>query len=422
MKTALRLLLMILLFTLSFLDSSRAENHDVQAVRTKYLEEMHKESKLSYVNAPSVSAPYAVGGLSDEALEAALGSVNFIRYLAYLEPLELDSALTDAAQHGAVLMAANASLSHFPEQPDDMEDSFYLIGSQAAASCNLASFNWSEDDLLIQAANQFSRDDGEGNREILGHRRWLLYPGMKYTGFGLAQDAQGRSYAAMYVMDDSRAEADYDLIAWPSAGAFPAEYLTADTPWSVSFNPDIYDLQASCPRVTLTEQSCGAEFVFDEILEDVQGEKYFLIASGRYGDGPAYVFHPDLSEYNELMYGYQQNQVWTVRIEGMILLGGSPAETVEYTVSMISLTPIDPAAVEILPREIIISAGQTAELTAQVIPTWADDLSLTWESENEDIAVVDENGVVTGVKAGACGIFARSANGRYDRIEVTVTE
>lgn len=422
MKDKLMTITIILLFCCAIFDVSGAEEHDVQEVRTKYLENLHKEVCDVYINEPSVSAPYSAGTLSRETLNAALGAVNFVRYIAYLEPVELDDTLISTAQHGAVLMAANGELSHAPEQPEDMEDDFYSLGNLAAASCNLAAFNWDEDGLLSRAVEEFSRDDGAGNREILGHRRWLLYPGMLYTGFGLAQDEQGRDYVAMYVMDDSRSDMEYDTIAWPSRGSFPAEYMTTETPWSIFPNPDVYDLYRSEPRIILSESVSGAEFLFDSPQENAQGEQYFVVASGRYGDGPAYIFHPDLSEYNELAYGYQQNQVWTVRLEGMILSDGSAADAIEYVVRMISLTPIDPAAVEIYPRAQTLRIGETAALTARVIPDWADDLSVTWYSGDEEIASVDEKGAVTGVKAGKCVVTARSVNGRYDEIEITVTE
>ena len=419
-----KLLLCCMIFLLLNPANFRAkalEERSKEAVRQKSLSVLHKNIQTVYGGEPSSSAPHAAGSLSEEAAEAALAEVNFIRYLAGLSPVEIDPSLQSLAQHGAVLMAAGGELSHSPEKPSDMDQAFYEQGAEAAASCNLIMLNWFEEGILSEAVRQFASDDGEGNRYVLGHRRWLLYPGMKYTGFGLAQDADGRSYAAMYVLDESSEDAGYDMILWPSAGAFPAEYMNVETPWSVSLNPEIYDLDKSALRIVMTEETTGAQFVFDTMEEAPSDEnQYFVLGGGRMGDGPAYIFRPDLSEYDALMYGYSQNQVWTVEITGVFLKDGTLAEPIIYTVQMISLEPIEPSAVEISVREITLKAGETAPLSASVIPDWADDLSIIWRSSDEEIAVIDENGLLTAKKAGKCKVAAESVNGRYDEIEVTV--
>lgn len=422
MRKLLLLCLIFLLFAGAVPAASGEERRTADDLRARYLENLNKKISAVYVNGPSSANPYEAGVLTDEAIEAAVSEANFIRWLAGLDELETDAGLNALAQHGAVLMAANKSLSHSPEQPADMPDDFFKMGEAAAASCNLAMFNWAEEDLLNQAVVQFSRDDTGANRYILGHRRWLLYPAMKYTGFGLAQDEDGRSYAAMYVMDESNGKAEYDLICWPSGGAFPAELMSADTPWSVTPNPEIYDLERTSPRIVMTEETTGAEFVFEIMTEEAAGDQYFVLGGGRFGGGPTYIFRPDLSAYDRLMYGYSQNQVWTVRLDGMILKNGAPAGPIEYTVEIASLTPISPAAVEIMPREMTVRIGEEAYLSAQVIPDWADDLSVVWSSSDESIASVGPDGRVRGIGKGTCLVIAEAVNGKKDEVGITVTE
>lgn len=424
MKNVLKCFPMILLFLMVIMPSAGAGTRSKEALRAEYSWVLHKYGGDAYVNEPSTEAPYSAGEPAEALLDAALSEANFIRSLAGLAPLELHEELNRLSQHGAVLMAANGTLSHSPEKPADMDGEFYETAAEAAASCNLILFNWSGEGLLNEAVRQFSMDDGEINRAVLGHRRWLLYPGMRYTGFGMAQDADGRTYAAMYVMDDS-VECDYDLICWPSEGAFPAEYMKAETPWSVSPSPAVYDLMASEPRISMKEETTGAFFDFGGMIcepsdRDTASGQYFVLGGGRYGDGPAYIFRPGLEEYDSLMYGYQQNQVWTVRLEGMVYADGSAAPAVEYTVEMASLTPIDPAAVEIQPRALTLRAGESAFLSAQVVPDWADDLTVVWSTDNASVASVDETGRVTAEGAGTCGITAQAVNGRSDCITVTV--
>lgn len=413
--------MIFLLLNLANFPAKAEEMRTRTMLRENYLAIVHKNDGEVYVGAPDSSGGASAGTISDDAISAALSEVNFIRYLAGLAPAEANGELNDFAQHGAQLMAANQSLSHEPAKPEGMDEALYVKGAEAAASSNLIMLNWSEPDILSEAVRQFARDDGGANRFVLGHRRWLLYPSMKYTGLGLAQDTEGRSYAAMYVMDESAGDTDYDWIAWPSAGAFPAEYMSAETPWSLSLNPEKYDIEKSALKIVMTEKATGAQFVFDTMEETASDEdQYFVLGGGRIADGPAYIFRPDLSEYDALMYGYCQNQVWTVEITGVFLADGTLSEPIVYTVEMASLTPIAPAAVEVSVREIKMKAGERATLSAQVIPDWADDLSIIWKSSDEEIAVVDESGIVTAKKAGKCSVTAESVNGRYDEIAVTV--
>ena len=191
-----------------------------------------------FAEEPSVSAPYAAGEVRAEALEDALDYLNFLRDLAGLAPVELDPALNSIAQQGAVLSAANGFVSHDPPAPADMDAAFYDAAHYAASSCNIARLNWTSEDVLRQGVLYFARDDGEANLSTLGHRRWLLNPNMAYTGFGLATDEAGMSYITMYAHDLQADPGDWQYIAWPSAGAFPAELMSEDLAWSIILNPD----------------------------------------------------------------------------------------------------------------------------------------------------------------------------------------
>ena len=151
--------------------------------------------------------------------------------------MELDPALNSIAQQGAVLSAANGFVSHDPPAPADMDAAFAGAAHYAASSCNIARLNWTSEDVLRQGVLYFARDDGEENLSVLGHRRWLLNPNMAYTGFGLAMDEAGMSYITMYAHDLQADPGDWQYIAWPSAGAFPAELMSEDLAWSIILNP-----------------------------------------------------------------------------------------------------------------------------------------------------------------------------------------
>ncbi len=69
-----------------------------------------------------------------------------------------------------------------------------------------------------------------------------------------------------------------------------------------------------------------------------------------------------------------------------------------------------------------VTVGGTLQLTATVQPAEVADKSVTWSSAKNDIATVNANGTVTGLKAGSTRIIATAANGKRVSTVVWVTE
>ena len=68
-----------------------------------------------------------------------------------------------------------------------------------------------------------------------------------------------------------------------------------------------------------------------------------------------------------------------------------------------------------------LEVGETVQLTAVVQPEDAADKSVTWSSDNEAVATVDETGLVTAVSVGTVTITVTTNDGGFtDSIEVTV--
>lgn len=387
-------------------DEMRARYDAARACRsgeTPYLEEASVQN-------------FTAGALSEDAQNAALEQLNFLRALAGLEEVRLNALYTLRCQNAALLLAANDRLSHAPEQPQGMPDALYQSGSLGAASSDIARFNWMRPDILIDGVNYFARDDGDGNLPVLGHRRWLLNPLMHETGFGLANARSGASYVSMYAVD-AQGDADWRYVAWPSAGAFPAEMMAADLAWSVSLNDAFYDLDASEPRAELTELGSGVCFYFDFVNES--GDGYCRVSREAYGAGPCLILRPDLAAAG--IEGYAQNQRWQLRLTGLKTADGADA-SIEYICDMASLYPQTVAGVELSQTQAELRIGEVLALSADVIPEYADDLALSWASSDPSVAAVDESGRVRAASAGECVISAFSANGRYDECRVTVHE
>lgn len=369
-----------------------------------------------YAEVPRTQAPYGAGGLDEGAMNEALDWLNFLRALAGLEPVERSRIYDYQCQRGAVLLAALDHVDHNAPQPQDMDQNFYDSAHLATTSSNIARFNWMRASILREGIVYFARDDGEANLPVLGHRRWLLNPYMNATGFGLANSESGMSYVAMYAHDQGRPDAEWSEVCWPSAGAFPVELMHSHLAWSVSLNPERYDVENSRIRVELAEERFGLRFSFD--CSAGEGDGFCTVSTELYGAGPCVIFRPDFdgSGFTD----YLQNQRWQVTVSGLALRGGGET-SLAYEVDMTSLYVQEVANIELSALEAELSPGDTLALSADVIPSYADDLSVTWQSSDPAVATVDGCGLVTAIGPGACEITARSANGRYDRCAIRVT-
>ncbi len=71
--------------------------------------------------------------------------------------------------------------------------------------------------------------------------------------------------------------------------------------------------------------------------------------------------------------------------------------------------------------ELNLIEGDNFPLTAIITPEFATDKSVTWRSDNREIATVSEYGVVTAVKTGVTTIYASTSNGLTAECKVTVS-
>ena len=366
-----------------------------------------------YAQLPDPETFYA-GALTDEARQHALACLNFMRTLAGLEPVSEDPLYTLRAQNGALLLAANDFLDHNAPKPVGMSADQYESAHMGTSLGNIAKFNWMKPDILVDGVTYFARDDGEANLSVLGHRRWLLNPYMEKTGFGLANAKSGMSYVSMYAVDMGNADALWTHVAWPCAGLFPVEMMRSALPWSISFNDAVYGAPGRI-EIYLKEETSGAEFCFEPNRENEDG--YCVLSTEPYGAGDCLIFRPDIVEKG--ISEYLQNQIWQVRVTGLRDAEGNPTE-IAYRCEMVSLNPQDVVNVEMSILEAELTIGENIDLDADVIPAYADDLTLIWGSSDAAVATVNADGVVSAVGSGSCSITAMSANGRRDVCEITV--
>jgi len=89
-------------------------------------------------------------------------------------------------------------------------------------------------------------------------------------------------------------------------------------------------------------------------------------------------------------------------IEGNAFKPFSPMEVIPE----IQTIPVESITVEPPVLTLIMTETESATLTAKVLPADATDPAVTWSSDNEEVATVDANGVVTAHKAGSAIITA----------------
>ena len=78
--------------------------------------------------------------------------------------------------------------------------------------------------------------------------------------------------------------------------------------------------------------------------------------------------------------------------------------------TIVHVTPIKVSNID-MPREITLLRTTSDTLAATITPELADDKTLKWTSDNEDIATVTQEGVVTGVNVGSANVTATTTDG-----------
>jgi len=160
--------------------------------------------------------------------EATLRRINYYRAMSGLPgDVVFDSDQSVKCQDAALMMIANGQLSHFPPPGWTC---YTAAGAEAAGNSNLALGAAGP-----AAVDLYMNDPGAGN-EILGHRRWILYPRQTAMGAGSVTAASGSFSGAnvLWVLGPfgTRPPAP-EWVAWPPAGYVPYSLVFAR--WSFSY-------------------------------------------------------------------------------------------------------------------------------------------------------------------------------------------
>lgn len=235
------------------------------------------------------------------AVDHALTRVNYFRAMTGLAPVTVDATFSAKAQQAALMMHAARRLSH---APDSGYACYTAQGREAAGKSNLYLGSWG-----AKAVSGYVRDPGDGN-QLVGHRRWILYPPLNRIGLGFTDSAD-----AMWVIGGNRARpATPEAVAWPPAGYVPNALVYPR--WSYSR----HDADFSQARVTM--KGPAGENV--PLLQN-------RVANG-YGDNTL-VWEPARGAVNPYP---EQDETYVVTVANV--LEGGEANTYQYAVTSIAMT------------------------------------------------------------------------------------
>ena len=279
---------------------------------------------------PSYMPPYYAGVLSYEVIAPALNELNYIRRLMGLPDVLLSDEYTMKAQHGVVLLDIIDTLTHTPSKPTDMSPEFYALAYDATTHSNLSLRQGTRNGMsygavsFIQSLHDYMSDSDSYNISELGHRRWIMNPRLRYTGFGLSAR---RGYASMYVIEEfkkggklTKSEyeqylkwikwpVNYDFVTWPvNRNLHPLRYFDPQTAWCIVLNSGVFEkCDINSVKVTLIRLRDGGTWRFD----NKQSDGYFGISGGEIAYDECIIFRP------MNVTGYGHNETWRVDVSGL---------------------------------------------------------------------------------------------------------
>lgn len=330
-------------------------------------------SPVEYEEEPLGKAPYSLGKLKYKTLQSALNTLNQIRYIAGLSSdVVLNDDYVKQAQGASVVNSVNDVLTHNPEKPAGMSDEVYRIGAEGASHSNIAMGYNNIDTSLVFG---YMEDGDSSNIDRLGHRRWLLNPSMKATGFGYYNN-----YTAAYALDNSSAYSPEYGVIWPAQN-MPTEYFNKDFPWSISMGYAVSD----SVEVELIRLSDNKTWKFSKSLAD----GYFNVNNGGYGEQGCIIFRPDGIER------YVAGEKFKVNITGL-------SAPLSYDVSFFDLVPITGLSLDKTPS--IIRLGENLDLGIKFLP----------ESAKKIVRVTVDGKILRLGKGKNSGIYEYDADNGFD--------
>ena len=400
------LAIVICIFNCKIVNAETLSNHSTMSHTKSEIIEKYNSSKSQfnynnsvYQETPATSIPYKEGSLKNEVENDVLNHLNFYRWLAGLNSLSINTSRQSANQKGALILAINKTLSHYPTKPNGMNDNFYNEGYSA---CGSKSGTWqgniSNGYRIDQTPEAFITDNTNVQNNV-AHRSSLLNPNAKQVSFGYVN-----KYATMSIHYNSTNSNPDSYTPWPPAGYFPIEAMdqTATTNWSIYLGN--YSMTTST-RVVLT--SDNNQYIINRnnlFFTDYSKNMYYMLPSE---------LKNQITKNSMFISGKRVN----VRIENLSKSGIN--YTINYDTKFFSVSDIKVEKITLDKTNITIEEGEEEDLIPTITPSEAIDKNIEWTSSDNSIATI-ENGRVKGIKAGKITITAKTSNNKSATCEVTI--
>lgn len=131
----------------------------------------------------------------------------------------------------------------------------------------------------------------------------------------------------------------------------------------------------------------------------------------------------DLSSSDEKVIDIRGDELVAVGYGTATITGESfngKTRTVTITVKKIEAEQVSISSP--IPSDQTVYIGDSLSLSASITPENVDDPSIVWSSSDEEIATVDQNGLVKALAEGEVTIYAKAANGVTGELTLTVKE
>jgi len=282
---------------------------------------------VAYDRTPSLKTPFAVGKVAAAHLQDGLNAVNAVRYIAGIPAtVSLNAEYSTLCQAGSLVNALNGDISHNPPRPDGVSDALYSQAQQGNKRSNLA---WGMKLLSDSIINGYMNDGDASNVAVVGHRRWVLNPPMKQTGFG----AVPGNYSSMYSMDNAfgQVQEKYGVVAWPAQN-MPVEFFSKEYPFSLSLTQG-FSVSRTDVSVRMTRLSDGKKWTFNSSTSArTSSPTYFNVDTSMCGQPGCIIWRTgDIA-------AYQSGDTYAISISGIQKDGRD--YPVSYQVKFFKLTDL----------------------------------------------------------------------------------
>ena len=405
MKKLKYLLLFIILFCYLDVYAETITYHSTMEHTKKEIIDKYNETRSTYhyndsvyQEIPSLNIPYQEGSLRSEVEKDVLNQLNFYRYLAGLNELTINTTRQTANQKGALILAVNHYLSHYPSKPNNMDENFYQEGYSACGSkSNTWQGNISNGYRIDKVPEAFIIDNTNVDGNV-AHRSSMLNPKAKQVSFGFVNQ-----YATMSIHYDNINQNKDSYYSWPSSGYFPIEAMNQDskTLWSIYLGN--YEMTKDT-KVTL-------EYNNNSYIVDNNNLHYTNYSKNMYYSLPK-EFRLQITNNNKFVSGVKVH----VKIDHL-----KNNHSIEYDVKFFSVKDVMPEKVILDKENVTLEVEEEEELKATILPEESFDKGVIWESSDSSIVSVS-NGRIKGIKEGIATITVKTSNGKADTCEVTVNK